>query len=132
MAVAPFSIGGLAIGLLPFGGMAVGVLALGGLGLGVWTYGGIALGWQAFGGIALGWNAAFGGLSLAHDFAVGAVAHAAQANSDPAEQFFRSTFFFRAALITVRYSILMHLVWVVPMFLQWRMIARRRRAQPAV
>ena len=105
MAVAPLSIGGLAIGLLPFGGAVLGILALGGFGIGVWTFGGIAIGWQAFGGCAIAWNAAVGGFSLAHDFAQGVTAHAAEANNDVAEQFIRAQFFFRAALVMVRYSL---------------------------
>jgi RNA polymerase sigma factor (sigma-70 family) len=131
VAIAPFSIGGLAIGLVPFGGMVAGIFALGGLGLGVWAYGGIAVGWQAFGGCAIAWKAAFGGLSFAHDFAIGGAAHAAQANNPIAEQFIRAQFFFRVALVMVRYSILTNLIWVVPLFVQWRLIVRKRRALAA-
>ena len=86
VAIAPFSIGGLAIGLVPFGGLAFGVLALGGLGIGYWTFGGIVVGWQAFGGCAVGWNAAVGGFALARDFAMGALAQAAQANNAAAKK----------------------------------------------
>src|SRR6185436_14894344 len=80
LAVAPVSIGGCAIGLLPFGGMAFGFITLGGFSFGMWSFGGMAFGWLAYGGCAIAWKAAMGAAAIAHEFAVGAVAHAAHAN----------------------------------------------------
>jgi hypothetical protein len=128
MAVAPLSMGGLAVGLLPFGGMAVGVLALGGIGLGVWSFGGMALGWQAFGGCAIAWNAAFGGTALARDFALGGIARAAQADNKIAQQYIESRLFFHDAQIALKYCIWMNLIWVIPMIVQWRIIARKHNS----
>lgn len=127
IAVAPVSIGGFAIGLLPFGGLAAGILAVGGTALGVWTFGGMTLGWQAFGGMALAWNTAVGGIALAHDYALGGVAHAMQANTETAMAFVRANPFFRDAQAASNYCIWFNLVWVVPMIIQWRIIARSTR-----
>jgi len=119
-------IGGLAIGLLPFGGLAIGFLAIGGFGLGVWTFGGLAIGWQALGGCAIAWNASIGGISLAHDFALGGIAQAAQANTEIARQFVESEWFFHYGQIASNYCLWLNLVWVIPMLAWWRVIARRR------
>jgi len=128
LAIAPLSIGGCAIGLLPFGGLAIGILTLGGFGLGVWTFGGFALGWQALGGCAIAWNAAVGGISFAHDFALGGIAQAAQANNELAKQFIEPNRFFHYGQILMNYCFWLNLIWVVPMMLQWRAIARKRTA----
>jgi len=53
-----------------------------------------------FCGAGLGWNAAAGGMVMAHDFAVGAVARAAQANTQIANQFFQENLFFRISRIS--------------------------------
>lgn len=127
MAIAPLSIGGCAIGLLPFGGMALGVLAMGGMAIGGWSYGGFAFGWEAFGGCAIAWKAAAGGIALARDFAWGSIAHATMANNPVAEQFIKSNTFFHYAHILINYSIWLNLIWVIPMCVQWRVIARKNR-----
>jgi hypothetical protein len=126
IAIAPVSIGGLAMGLLPFGGCAVGLLVLGGFSLGVWAFGGLALGWQVFGGCAIAWNAALGGVAIAHDFAFGGIAHAAQANNAIARQFIGTNLFFHCAQIIGRYCVWLNLLWVVPVVVQWWVIARKR------
>jgi RNA polymerase sigma factor (sigma-70 family) len=126
IAIAPFSIGGMAIGLLPLGGFAVGLIPVGGLGLGVWCFGGLALGWQAYGGCAFAWNAAAGGTAIAHDFAVGGFANAAQANNQIAWDFIQSLPWFRGAEILVRYIVWLQLLWVVPLLFWWRTIRRTR------
>jgi Sigma-70, region 4 len=97
VALAPVSIGGLAIGLIPFGGCAAGFLALGGFAFGVWSFGGLALGWQSFAGCAVAWNAAVGGAAIAHDFALGGLAAAAEANNELAAAFVRRSLFFQKA-----------------------------------
>jgi len=103
LAIAPVSVGGMAIGFMPWGGAAVGLFATGGFALGGWVFGGFALGWQAFGGCALAWNAATGGLAIARDFAVGGVAHAAQANNEIAAQFMKVSPFFKRMEILSHY-----------------------------
>jgi len=127
IAVAPVSIGGLAIGLLPWGGVALGLFAFGGFALGGWTFGGFALGWQAFGGCALAWNAAMGGLSIAHDFALGGVACAAQANNNLASQFMRTNPFFKDMEILSHHIGWLNLLWLIPLVGWWRVLARKRR-----
>jgi RNA polymerase sigma factor (sigma-70 family) len=124
-AIAPISVGGCAVGLFSFGGCAVGVLVVGGMGFGAWVFGGLAVGWQAFGGCAVAWNAAAGGMAFAHDFALGGIAHAAQANTDTARQFFQQSRFFRCARFISNHGLWM--IFVVPMILQSRLAARARR-----
>jgi RNA polymerase sigma factor (sigma-70 family) len=126
VAIAPASIGFLAIGLIPFGGLACGLLALGGFGLGVWTLGGLAIGWQACGGCAIAWKAALGGIALAREFAVGAVAYAAQAGNEAAIDFVNASGFFHLARFVFRYSLALNLLWVVPLVVQWRIVARAK------
>jgi RNA polymerase sigma factor (sigma-70 family) len=127
LAIAPVSIGGCAIGLLPFGGMALGVLALGGFSLGVWSMGGLALGWQAFGGCAIAWNAAAGGAAIAHDFALGGIAYAAQANNSASRGMVELNAFFRYASLVMHYLVLLNLLWVLPTIAWWRIVARSKR-----
>ena len=95
--------------------------------LGVWTYGGLAIGWQAFGGCAVAWNAAWGGYAIAHDFANGSIAHAAQVNTEIAAQFFRQSLFFRCAKIVSDHGFWLMLGWIIPLALQSRIVARSRR-----
>ena len=125
LALAPVSIGGVAIGLVSCGGATLGLLTIGGFGFGGWVFGGFALGWQAFGGCALGWNAAMGGLAIAGDFALGAVAQAAQANSEIASQFMKASPFFRQTEILSRYIGWLNLLWLIPLFGWWRTLRRR-------
>jgi RNA polymerase sigma factor (sigma-70 family) len=127
LAIAPVSIGGCAVGLFSFGGLSIGALALGGFGFGVWAFGGLALGWQSFGGCAIAWNAAWGGYSIAHGFALGGVVHAAQANNDTAGQIIRANPFFRISARLLPYLFWMNLIWFIPMVVQRRIIARLTR-----
>jgi RNA polymerase sigma factor (sigma-70 family) len=129
VAIAPFSVGGLAIGLLPFGGLVAGIFPLGGLSLGVCAFGGVAIGWQAIGGFAMAWNAAVGDFALAHDFAVGNVVHALQANSDAAKQLVDSSLYFRWIQSVNRHWFWMNFIWITPLFIQWQLIARSRRRE---
>jgi hypothetical protein len=121
------SFGGIAIGLLPFGGISVGIFSIGAISLGVWAYGGLAIGWQVFCGVGVAWNAAMGGMTIAHDFAEGLIAHAAQANTETAAQFFRQNLFFRCAKIVSDHGFLLMLGWIIPLALQSRIMARARR-----
>ena len=129
MAIAPLSIGGLSIGLLSFGGLGIGIFALGGIALGVWTFfGGLVVGWRAFGGcFAIAWNAAAGDFALAHDFALGRIAHAAQANNDIARQFIEPNLFCRCAQFINHHWLWLNLLWIIPFFVQWRIIARKNK-----
>jgi RNA polymerase sigma factor (sigma-70 family) len=127
LAIAPVSIGGIAIGLIPFGGLSAGIFAMGGFAFGGWAFGGFALGWQTFGGCALAWNAATGGLAIARDFAMGGVAHAAQANNEIASQFMKASSFFRLMEILSHYMGWLNLLWLIPL-VQWRRIMAKTRA----
>lgn len=126
IAVAPVSFGGIAIGLLPFGAIGIGLVSLGAISLGVWSFGALALGWQTFAGGGIAWNAAVGGIVFAHDFAVGGIAHAAQANTDIARQFCQQNWFFRLGNFIGDYYL-----WVIPLVLQLlaALRSRRRREQ---
>jgi RNA polymerase sigma factor (sigma-70 family) len=128
MAIAPLSIGGLSIGLLSFGGLAIGIFALGAIALGVWTFfGGLVIGWQAVGCFAFAWKAAAGDFALAHDFALGRIAHAAQANNDIAIQFIELNLFFRCAQFINNHWLWLNLLWIIPMVVVWRVIARKNK-----
>ncbi len=126
---APLCIGGITIGLVPFGGLALGIMPLGGIALGVMAFGGVVIGWQAIGGCAIAWKAAVGSLAIAHDFAQGGFACAAQANNDPAEQFTNASLFFRFVQAMNRHWVWMNFLWIVPLFVQWQIVARSRRRE---
>ena len=127
IAVAPIAFGGIAIGLISFGAISIGVAVMGAFALGIWATGGAAIGWQAFGGSAIAWNAAIGGVAVAHNFAVGGIAHALQANTGIAQQFVQTSPFLRFAEMASHHSLLVMLVWVIPMALQARVVGRARR-----
>jgi RNA polymerase sigma factor (sigma-70 family) len=131
VACAPFCIGGITIGLIPFGGLALGIVPLGGIALGLLAFGGVVIGWQAVGGCAIAWKAAAGGLAIAHDFAVGGIAHAAQANNDVARQFTDTSLFSRFVQALNRHWVWMNFLWIAPLFVQWQIIARSRRREQA-
>ena len=126
-AIAPLSFGGVAIGLVPFGALALGALSVGAGSFGIWAYGGLAVGWQAFCGCGLAWHSATGGVVAARDFALGGIARAAQANTEIANQFFRQDLFSRIAQKVADHGFLMMLLWVIPVSLQSRIVARARR-----
>lgn len=127
LAVAPFSIGLCAIGLIPVGGITLGLFAHGALSFGALSCGGVAIGFMSLGGCAVAWHIAQGGVAIAHDFAVGGIAHAAQANSEIAAQFIQSDLFFRYALFVSHHSLVFNLVWIIPLVIQWKILARKRR-----
>ncbi|MGH7976458.1 MAG: RNA polymerase sigma factor [Limisphaerales bacterium] len=131
IAIAPVSIGGLAIGLLPMGGFTLGVVAIGGLDFGGWATGAVAIGWQANGVVAVAWHAAAGAFALAHDFAVGTVAHALQANNEVAKNFFAADNFLRCVETVHRHWFCFNLLWIGPLLIQWWLIARSRRREQA-
>jgi hypothetical protein len=127
IAVAPVSFGGIAIGILPFGAIALGIFPIGAMTLGIWAYGALAFGWQVFCGVGVAWNAAVGGMVFAYDFANGAVAHAAQANTDAANRFIWHETFFQTALTLSRHGLLVMFVSMLPVTLQSWIVARARR-----
>lgn len=126
LAIAPVCMGASAIGLLSFGGCAVGLVSLGGFSLGVWSFGALACGWQVFGACAIAWNAANGGIALAHNFAVGGITHALQANNDAARAYFQQNLFFQHPRLLLRYLAWLNLLWVIPMLVRWRVVAGGR------
>jgi RNA polymerase sigma factor (sigma-70 family) len=129
MAIAPLSVGGLSIGVLSFGGLGVGVFALGGVALGVWPlFGGLAIGWQAAGCFAIAWKAAAGDFALAHDFALGRIARAAQANNEVARQFIESNWFFHCVQFINQHWIWLNVFWIIPFFVMWLVARRAKRA----
>ena len=92
------AVGGLSGGVLSFGAVSAGLVAIGGIAAGVWpVFGGLLLGWQSFGGcFTLGWNAAVGNCALAHDYALGQFAIAAQANNPAAQAMLENNFNFQS------------------------------------
>ena len=127
LAIAPVSIGGSAIGLLSFGGCAVGLISLGGLSVGLWSFGALAFGWKVFGACAIAWNAANGGIAIAHNFALGGIAYALQANNRASGSYFQQDLLFHHPRRLMLYLAWLNLLWVIPMFARWRVVARGTR-----
>jgi hypothetical protein len=131
LTIAPISVGGLSIGVVSLGALALGGICAGGIALGGWpVFGGLLIGWQAFNGcFTIAWNQAVGMGSLAHDYALGLFAHAAQANNDIAREIIFPNPIFRLAEFTTRHWIWLNLLWIVPFSVMW-WIARKRGRQP--
>jgi hypothetical protein len=127
LAVAPISIGLCGIGLISVGGIVFGLSAHGAISFGALGFGGVAIGFCSLGGCAIAWKAAQGGVAIAHDFAVGGIAHAAQANNEIATQFIQSNALFHYAHLISSHPFLFNMVWVLPMIIQWQILARKRR-----
>jgi hypothetical protein len=132
VAVAPVSIGACAIGLFSYGAMAIGALAVGGFGFGIWAFGAFAFGWQASAGCAIAWNIASGAqYAIAHQFALGPIAHAAQVNNELVRHLVRSNPFFEVCWVILPYFFWVMWVWAIPimiaMIVQWWAVANRRR-----
>jgi hypothetical protein len=121
------SIGGVSAGLLSIGGASLGAMAIGGLAIGGWALGGAAVGGIATGGIAFAWVAAEGGYAAAREFALGAHASAAQANTPAAGDFFAAR-----PWMDVRGTmgkLLLSLIWLpsILVIAQYRRLAALRR-----
>ncbi len=127
IAVAPIAFGGIGIGIFSFSAIALGIFSIGAIAIGGWAYGAAAIGWQIFCGMGVAWNAGEGGLILTRDFALGAYAHAAQANTEAAKQFIFNRWFFSVAHVISRHGLLVQLAWIIPMFFQARLVTRARR-----
>lgn len=123
---APICIGGIALGLFAMGGIVIGAGVLGALAAGGYALGGVAVGWEALGGCAFAWHAATGSFAFAHDFAAGYIAHAAQANNDAAYRFLADATFPRIARFVTRHPFWLNLLWIAPLLIQWRLVARRK------
>ncbi|HWA10060.1 MAG TPA: sigma-70 family RNA polymerase sigma factor [Opitutaceae bacterium] len=123
--VAPVSIGGVAIGFFSLGACALGIFTLGACTVGLWASGGVALGWQAFGGFGVAWNLAVGGVVFARDFALGNLAYAAEANNPVAHAFAVAQPFYRLMETLQPFSVVINLLWVVPLIL-WRWAISRQ------
>lgn len=123
---APICIGGIALGLLSMGGIVIGAGVLGALAAGGYALGGVAVGWEAMGGCAFGWHSAAGSFAFAHDFAAGYIARAAQANNDAAYRFLADATFPRIAKFVTRHPFWLNLLWIAPLLIQWRLVARRK------
>jgi len=134
VAVAPVSIGACALGLFSYGAMAVGGLAVGGFGLGLWAFAGFGFGWEVSAGCAVAWHIASGAqYAIAHDFALGAVAQAAQANTDFVRHLVKSNPFFAICWRVVPHFIWLMWLWAIPLIIstvvQWRLLAKQRKWQ---
>ena len=132
VAVAPVSIGACAIGLFSYGAMAVGALAVGGFGFGIWAFAGFGFGWDVSASCAIAWHIASGAqYAIAHQYAIGATAHAAQANTEFVRHLVTSNPFFAACWRMVPHFLWLMWVWAIPMtissVLNWRAIAKQRR-----
>jgi len=137
VAVAPVSIGACAIGLFSYGAMAVGALVVGGFAFGIWAFGAFAFGWQASAACAVAWNIASGGqYAIAHQYALGPVAHAAQVNNDFVRHLVRSNPFLQACWKMVPNFFWLMWVWAIPMMIsmivQWWTIARKPSVPPSI
>lgn len=87
LAVAPFSIGAVAVGLFALGSLSVGVISLGTAAVGLFAVGCMSVGVEAYAWLsAVGWQtAAGGGFAIAGNAAVGPVAFAKHANDAVAQ-----------------------------------------------
>jgi hypothetical protein len=127
------AMGGFAIGPVALGAITVGILSLSlwGAALGALAFGSVAVGWWAFGLGALGWQSAAGGAVVAKDYAVGAIARAAEANTPVAREWFASHWSFAPVVLFVSYLhwvmlllVLLAVGWVLYRWWKPRRLAR--------
>ncbi len=127
-ALAPIAVGGSATGIIAFGGFAMGIFGLGGFSVGMWAMGGLAIGWQAFGGFALAVHTAMGGIAMTHYASLGETTQGPQANTKMAEAIIGSNWFYGVCQFVLRYMLVLHALWVVPLFMLKRAIQKKRNA----
>jgi RNA polymerase sigma factor (sigma-70 family) len=132
VAVAPISVGACAIGLVSYGAFAIGMLAVGGCSFGGWAFGAIAFGWEASAGCAIAWHIASGAReAIAHDYAYGPLAHAAQVNDEVVKQLVHSSAFFQGCLRVLPWFPWLMWLWSVPMMVSmgahWLGVVKRRK-----
>lgn len=127
-AVGPISVGAFSCGLLSIGIITAGVLALGGvISFGLWgALGPNSVGYLAHGGNALAWHAAFGMRAVAHDFAVGLHAYAANANDPAAHAVVANLTFFKISRFLALHALWWQLVWLPALFCFWQLCHVRR------
>ncbi|HVW22066.1 MAG TPA: RNA polymerase sigma factor [Opitutaceae bacterium] len=131
VAVAPFALGMLGVGLVSWGCVGVGLCAIGGLAFGAGACGGIAVGWDAAGAISLAWHAALGGWALAHDYAQGrTLSYAVLPRGADAWAIRREIEGF--GLFIQRSMRWMSLVWVASVAFNWHILRRTRRQKRAL
>ncbi|MDR3404791.1 MAG: sigma-70 family RNA polymerase sigma factor [Chthoniobacter sp.] len=135
VAVAPVSIGACAFGLFSYGAVAVGALAVGGFSFGILAFGACAYGWQASADCAIAWNIASGAhYAIAHQFALGPIAHAAQVNNELVSHLVKSNPFFQACWRILPYFPWLMWLWSIPMMVsmivQWWVGGKRAAMAP--
>jgi hypothetical protein len=108
------SVGGAAFGGITVGGVGLGVVTVGGLAIGALALGGLAIGVLAAGGAAIGWAAAFGGLAIAREYALGGEAIAQHANDQAARDYLSGNGFFATADTIMDYSFLFLFLALLP------------------
>jgi RNA polymerase sigma factor (sigma-70 family) len=128
-AVGTISVGAFSCGLLSIGILSAGVLALGGLfSFGLWgAIGSNPVGYLAHGANALAWHAAIGFRAVAHDFAIGIHAYAANANDHAAHEVIDNLGFFKFADFLGFHQLWWQAVWLPVLFYFWQ-LRRVRRA----
>ena len=126
IAIAPIGIGLCGIGLIPFAGIAIGLIPLGGIALGGWTYGALAMGWQSMGCFAIALNTAAGNLAIARDYAMGNFAFAAHVNAAVHANLVLPNWYSKGGEFLQRYSLWLNFIWIAPLFIQWRIVAKRK------
>jgi RNA polymerase sigma factor (sigma-70 family) len=127
---APFGVGFFSFGLIPFAGIAVGLVPVGGIAIGGWTYGALAIGWQSLGCFSIALNIAAGNIAIARDYAMGHLAIAAQVNS-AAPELLLPAWYSKGGEFLQRYSLWINFIWIVPLFIQWRIVAKQKSADAA-
>jgi len=128
--IAPFGVGFCVLGLIPFAGIAVGLISLGGIAIGGWTYGALAIGWQSLGCFSIAWDTAAGNIAIAREYAMGRLAIAAHVNSTTTEQILPG-WYIKGGEFIQRYSLWLNFIWILPLFIQSRIVAKKKLADAA-
>ncbi len=129
LAVAPMSVGAVAIGLIAVGPLAIGGVALALAAAGWWAGGMVALGGHAAGVVAVGTISATGVWSFAGEFARGEVARALHVDDAAALAFFeRSRFHELPELLMVWRHVLMLLLTLMVVLTQIRPRTKEAKA----
>lgn len=127
---APFGVGLFSFGLIPFAGIAVGLIPLGGIAIGGWTCGALAIGWQSMGCFSIALNAAAGNIAIARDCAWGHLAIAAHVNEAASESIL-PRWYVQGGEFLQRYSLWLNFIWIAPLFIQWRIVAKHKANEVA-
>ncbi len=83
----------------------------------------------AFAGCAVAWRGAMGGVAVAHDFASGGFACAAQANNKAAAHWLWALNFFRDTDYAGDHLQWLNLLWVLPLLQWWRVLKKQRQTE---